>query len=418
MIRPSARLGTLFTAMLLTASSAVPLARAAQPREQVTLSMWAWADRNLCAQAYMKANPNVKITYTEQQGYVPKLNVLKRAGGSGIPDVLFANSEDVANLYQLGFTTDLSAAIPASVKAQYAPGTLDPLTINGKLVAFPHDMAALGIWYNVANLKASGLSLPKSYDDVFAAAATLAKAKKYQISWFGADGNALEDLAWGTGARWFTRNSDNSWRVNIDTPQMESLATKYVAAVKSGGVLPDDPFAAVSGKAYAAGKVVYAVSANWLGAYGIKPGYPKQKGQWSFAASLPSVGWWGGAMFLVPPQSQHQAEARKLALYCSTAPAFQSQVGTVPAFTGVYNVAGAFKPDPFYADPTGVVAQLKLSAQHTGKGWVFSPNMNYVDTQAGTTMVSLLSGASVHDALAKYQQQVISNLKLVGASVK
>jgi len=114
MIRPSARLGTLFTAMLLTASSAVPLARAAQPREQVTLSMWAWADRNLCAQAYMKANPNVKIIYTEQQGYVPKLNVLKRAGGSGIPDVLFANSEDVANLYQLGFTTDLSAAIPAS----------------------------------------------------------------------------------------------------------------------------------------------------------------------------------------------------------------------------------------------------------------------------------------------------------------
>ena len=181
--------------------SAVPLARAAHPHDQVTLSMWAWADRNLCATAYMKANPNVKITYTEQQQYVPKLNVLKRAGGSGIPDVLFANSEDVANLYQLGFTTDLSAAIPAAVKAQYAPGTLDPLTINGKLVAFPHDMAALGIWYNVANLKASGLSLPKSYDDVFAAAATLAKAKKYQISWFGADGNALEDLAWGTGAR-------------------------------------------------------------------------------------------------------------------------------------------------------------------------------------------------------------------------
>ena len=404
--------------LLLVAVPALPAARAAHSRAGVTLTMWAWADRELCAKAYQKEHPEVTIKYVVQDKYIPKLNVLKRGGGGGIPDVLFANSEDVANLYQLGYTTDLSAAIPASVRAQYAPGTLDPLTIGGKLVAFPHDMAAIGIWYNVKNLKAAGLSLPKSYDDVFADAAKLAKTKQFQISWFGADGNAIETLAWGSQARWFTHNADNSYSVSIATPQTEGLATKYVAAVRSGGVLPDNPFGPVSGKAYAAGKVVYAVSANWLGAYGIQPGYPKQKGEWSFAASLPSVGWWGGAMFLVPPQGQNQAESRKLALYCSTSAAFQGQVGTVPAYTGVYNAAGAFKPNAFFADPQGVVAQLKLSAQHTGKGWVFSPNMNYVDVQGGTAVAAMINGASVHDTLAKYQQQVVSNLKLIGVKVK
>jgi hypothetical protein len=279
-------------------------------------------------------------------------------------------------------------------------------------------MAAIGIWYNVKTMKAAGLRVPTSYDQVFADAAKLAKTKQYAISWFGADGNAIESLGWAYHAKWFTRNTDGSWTVNIDSALTEKFTTQYVNAVRSGGILPDDPFGPVSAKAYAKHKVAYAVSANWLGHYGIEPGYPKQKKEWNFAASLPSVGWWGGAMFIVPPQTQHPSEARQLAIYCSTSPTFQHQVGTVPAYTGVYDVAGAFIPDSFYADPRGVARQLKLSAQRTGKGWTFSPNSAYVDTQAGAAMTSMLNGTSVHSALQKLQSQVVENLKLQGISVK
>jgi len=416
--RIKVRMGAVAAALLSALITGLPTAQAAHSHAQVTLRMWAWADRNLCAQDFAKANPNITVQYTTELNPIPKLNVLKRAGGSSLPDVVFDNIAYAANYAQLGFTSDLSKLTPSSVRSKYAPGTLSPLTINGKLVGVPHDMAALGIWYNVKTLKASGLSIPHSFDQVFADAAVLAKSKKYVISGMGPDAVALESLAWGSHAGWFKANSDGSWTVNMDNSVTERIATGYVNAIRSGGMLPDDPFGPVSGKAYAQHRVAFALGPNWLGHYGIEPGYPKQKGEWAFEASLPSVGWWGGGAFYALPQSQHLADAQRLAVYCSTSPTFQAQAATVPSFTGVYNVAGAFKHDSYYVDPAQTAAQLKLSAQHTGTGWSFSPNQSYVDTQVAAATAAMVNGASLKMELQKLQQQVISNLKLQGITVK
>lgn len=411
------RRGAVAAALLLSLAAGLPAARAATPRASVTLNMWGWADRNLCAQDFQKSHPGITVKYTTQLNPIPKLNVLKRSGSS-LPDVVFDNIEYAANYYQLGFTTDLSSVVPSSVRAKYAAGALGQLVQNGKLVGVPHDMAAIGIWYNVNTIKAAGLTVPTSYAQVYADAAKLAKNKQYFISWFGADSWGLVTLAWANHAKWFTLNNDGSWSVNIDTPLTEKLATDYVNAIRGGGVLPDDPFGPVSGKAYAQNKVAYAVGPNWLGAYGIQPGYPKQKGQWNFMASLPSVGWWGGGAFYVPPQTQHPTEAKELAVYCSTSPTFQAQVGTLPSYTGVYNVAGALKPNSFFNNPAATITQLKLSATRTASGWTWSPNESYVDTQVQAATSAMINGLSVHSELQRLQSQVISNLKLQGINVK
>jgi multiple sugar transport system substrate-binding protein len=411
------RRGAVAAALLLGLGAGLPAARAANPQASITLNMWGWADRNLCAQDFQKSHPGITVKYTTQLTPIPKLNVLKRSGSS-LPDVVFDNIEYAANYNQLGFISDLSSVVPAAVRAKYAPGSLGQLVQNGKLVGVPHDEAAIGIWYNVNTLKASGLKIPTSYAQIYADAATLAKTKKYAISWFGADSWGLVTLAWANHANWFTLNKDGSWTVNIDTPLTEKLATDYVAAIRSGGVLPDDPFGPVSAKAYAQSTVAYAVGPNWLGAYGIQPGYPKQKGQWNFMASLPSVGWWGGGAFYVPPQTTHPTEAKELAVYCSTSPTFQSQVGTMPSYAGVYNVAGALKPNSFFNNPTSVIAQMKLSTTHTATGWTWSPNQSYVDTQVQAVTAAMINGLSVHTELQRLQSQVISNLKLTGVNVK
>lgn len=412
------RRSAVAAALLVSLAAGMPAARAAQPRASITLSMWGWADRNLCAEDFQKSHPGITVKYTTQLNPIPKLNVLKRGGGSGFPDVVFDNVEYASNYLQLGFTSDLSSLVPPAIRSKYAPGSLSALELNGKLVGVPHDMAAIGIWYNVNTLKASGLSVPTSYSEVYADAAKLAKTKKYAISWFGADTWGLVTLAWANHAKWFTLNSDGSWTVNIDTPLTEQLATQYTGAIRSGGVLPDDPMGPVSGKAYAQGKVAYTVGPNWLGQYTIEPGYPKQKGQWTFKASLSSVGWWGGGAFYAMPQSAHLEQAKQLAVYCSTSPTFQSQVGTVPSFTGVYNVAGAFKPNSYFADPSGTITQLKLATTHTAGGWTWSPNESYVDTQVQAATTAMISGANVHSEIQRLQSEVISNLKLQGVKVK
>src|SRR5262249_21643741 len=147
------RVGFVAAVVASTLVAGLPVVQAAHPHAQITLNMWAWADRNLCAQDFSKANPNIQVKYTTQENPIPKLNVLKRAGGKDLPDVVFDSIENAANYDQLGFYSDLSKLVPKSVIAKYAPGSLSPLQIGGKLVGVPHDMAALGIWYNVKNMK-------------------------------------------------------------------------------------------------------------------------------------------------------------------------------------------------------------------------------------------------------------------------
>jgi len=413
------RLGGLVALLAIGVTAGAPLARAAHPHAQVTLTYWAWADRNLCATEYMKIHPDVKINYSVIFNAVQRMSVLKRAGASsGYADVYFDGSETVFNDARLGFAVSLDDVVPPAVKAKYAPHTLDQLTYQGHLVAVPNDMAAFGIWYNLGVMKKAGLSIPTSYDQMWQQAAQLAKTKKYVISMEGADGVMLEELGWGNEAKWFTPNSDGSWHVNINSPLMQQITQKYVNAVRSGGILPDDPFGPVSGKAFGSGKVAYSFSANWLGHYGIEPTYPAQKGQWSFAASIPSVGWWGGAAYLVPPQSKHQDEAKKLAVFCSTSPLFQRHTGTLASYTGVWDKAGFAQLDPYWANPKEVITQLKKSGSNSGKDWYFAPNQAYVDTQAGTHLLRMIQGVgSVSSELAKLQSEVIDNMQQIGVDV-
>src|SRR5438445_7626487 len=98
MKRFKAQLGALIGAVLVTVGVGIPVAQAAHRHAQVTLHMWGWADRNLCARDYEKAHPGVKVIYTEVLDYITKLNVLKRAGGSNMPDIYFGGVEDSANL--------------------------------------------------------------------------------------------------------------------------------------------------------------------------------------------------------------------------------------------------------------------------------------------------------------------------------
>ncbi len=49
---------------------------------------------------------------------------------------------------------------------------------------------------------------------------------------------------------------------------------------------------------------------------------------------------------------------------------------------------------------------------------MFSPNQSYVDTQLAAATAAMVNGASVKSQLQRLQQQVISNLKLQGITVK
>ena len=72
MKRVNARLSAMAAALLVLAGAGLPVAHAARPHARITLHMWAWADRNLCAKDFEKAHPDIKVAYSTVDNYVTK----------------------------------------------------------------------------------------------------------------------------------------------------------------------------------------------------------------------------------------------------------------------------------------------------------------------------------------------------------
>src|SRR5579871_5618008 len=89
-------LGALVALLAIGITSGVPLAQASSSHARVTLTMWAWADRQYCPVEFMKVHPDIKVNYVTNLTPTARMTVLKRAGvTSGFPDVYFDGSENV-----------------------------------------------------------------------------------------------------------------------------------------------------------------------------------------------------------------------------------------------------------------------------------------------------------------------------------
>ena len=117
----------------------------------------------------MKANPNVKIEIVNQvPGTINEKVRLARRAGSGIPDVIFGTAAETPEFVRKGYVADITPYVPKSILNDFAPRTLQPLTIGGKLYGMPNDTGSTGLWYNVKLLNELKMTLPTSIEGLVA----------------------------------------------------------------------------------------------------------------------------------------------------------------------------------------------------------------------------------------------------------
>lgn len=187
------------------------------------------------AKEYTKANVTVSWVPGTGNAYPDKVRAALL--GSNPPDV-FENSAISLDQVKAGLLEPLDDVI-ADVKDDFKPASLAPFTVNGKVYGIKMINDPTFIYYRKSLFQKAGLDIPKTIDDLIAAAKKLTSGNMKGI-YLGPDSGvtALYQIAiWAAGGDLITQDN----KVAFNTDRVAAMYEKIYQLNTSGGVLPDAP---------------------------------------------------------------------------------------------------------------------------------------------------------------------------------
>lgn len=159
-------LGFALVIVMLVTAVALPSFRSARAADTVTVRWWhidtsdaqqaVWQG---LADAYMKANPNVKIEITvlENQAFKDRLTTVMQAGDP--PDIFRSWGGGVLWQYaQAGLTRNIAPELDGAWKDSFsAKSALELYGQNGEYYGVPYTWGAVGLWFNKDLFTKAGL---------------------------------------------------------------------------------------------------------------------------------------------------------------------------------------------------------------------------------------------------------------------
>ncbi|NOU85485.1 extracellular solute-binding protein [Paenibacillus sp. LMG 31460] len=127
---------------------------------------------------YNKSQDQVQIEYStyDQASYTTTKLPTGFASGEG-PDIYMISPGDFMKFAKSGLMKDLTPDFAPGVKEDFLPASLDAVTYNGKIMALPFELETLGLYYNKEMLDKAGVQVPKTWDELHAAAKKLTTDK-------------------------------------------------------------------------------------------------------------------------------------------------------------------------------------------------------------------------------------------------
>lgn len=127
---------------------------------------------------YNKIQDKVEIEYStfNQGDYTTTKLPTAFASGEG-PDIYMISPGDFMKFAKSGLMADLTPYFPQGAKEDFLPASLDAVTVDNKIMALPFELELLGLYYNEDMLKAANVEVPKTWDELYAAAKKLTTNK-------------------------------------------------------------------------------------------------------------------------------------------------------------------------------------------------------------------------------------------------
>ncbi|MFH8613014.1 extracellular solute-binding protein [Streptomyces sp. NPDC018029] len=170
------------------------------------------------AKGFEKLHPDVEVDYVNVPFGEANAKFKNAAGGnSGAPDVMRTEVAWTQDFASLGYLAPLDDTVALDKADDYLPQAAASTKFKGKTYAAPQTIDTLALFYNKKMLKAAGVDVPKSFDDVKAAAKKIkSKSGKTGLYLRGDDPYYYLPYLYGEGGDLLdTKNK----KVTVDDPE-------------------------------------------------------------------------------------------------------------------------------------------------------------------------------------------------------
>ncbi|MDR2997885.1 MAG: extracellular solute-binding protein [Microbacterium sp.] len=207
---------------------------------------------------FEKAYPDVDLKI-ELQPFAKRDEQISAAlaANSG-PDLALVTPDMAATYLNVGGVLPIDDALPEKDRKAFFPSSLDAATFDGELYGLPIFQNVAANVVNTKLFKEAGLEVPKTWDEIDAAAPVLAKKGIAVMDYAGSAQQTLNltfyPFLWQAGGSVFTKDGKD---IAFDSKEGVNALTFLVDLMKEGGLPPDAATAgvAIDGSQWAAGKV-------------------------------------------------------------------------------------------------------------------------------------------------------------------
>lgn len=413
---------------------------AANAATKPTLTIWYDTARKPMVDAFIKANPTVKVVAVLKDGdsngdgtYQSAFALANRVG-HGWPDIYFSEqNNDAASLSQAPFNDAAvlnNGLISASTLSKFAKGSESLCTFGGKVYCLRNDLASNVLWYNPALMAQDGItSVPTTWQE-WAADGALAAAHGDIIGTQGDSWDA-DVYYWGNECPLSQMTSLGNLTINPSSGNCTGMAA-LLDGVSRDALPVAYMFSSTFGSQYG-GKVVFYPGAGWMG--GVFPGLGSCKTSnpdCTMAAGYPLkwtstgpgvTGSIGGGLWFVSSHSKNLKLAASALQWFATNSVAQSKLSPgYPAYTpddaawiAVQNASGTYAA-PANGAPT-LAQAFSAAANEIWAGWSAVP---YANDQiwASSVVPALSSGGTQAAALGIFASAATNLARSDGYQVR
>jgi ABC-type glycerol-3-phosphate transport system substrate-binding protein len=132
--------------------------------------------------AFMRQYPNIKLEYIDVPMADTAAKLVSLATAGDVPEVFTNVPQIIAANYDMGITSDLTPLLGKDYVNGFYESLLTEASIDGKLQLAPFFTIPTGLLYRKDIFDANGLTPPKTWEELVAAAAKLTKGGAYGIA--------------------------------------------------------------------------------------------------------------------------------------------------------------------------------------------------------------------------------------------
>ena len=304
-------------------SCAVPIVN----EDATVVSVWAWyPNMNDVATNFNNGHDDVQVCLTNAGQGIDEYNKFQTAitAGSGAPDVIMLESDQVPGFALQDALTDLSEYGADEVQGNFSEGAWKDVTSGDAVYGIPVDGGPMAMMYRTDIFEEYGLTIPTTWDEYREQAEKLKAAGGPVMGDVPANVPApMVSLMQQNGAEPWVYDAANptELEINLDSPEAKEVLDYWADMAADGLVGTQDQFTTDYIAGVVQGKYATYVSAAWAPGYltGAGAGEGKDAGKWAVAplpqwdAANPVSINWGGSVFSVTEQASDKEAAAVVA---------------------------------------------------------------------------------------------------------